>query len=180
MNLIKALKSEISRLAKKEVKSAVTPLKAEVIKLKKANADLKKQLADLQRETKALSKATTNTAPNATEATSAIRKVDVKSKQYVTGTGIRSIRNRLKLTQRQLAVLVGVSVQTIIHWEKKPGKLTFRGNTLPSILEVKGLGLRDCQKRLEDLAEKKVKKPAKKPAAKTTKKTAKKKANKKA
>ena len=48
-NLLKELKSEITRLAKKEVKAATTPMQKKTAALSKALAEKKREISDLKK-----------------------------------------------------------------------------------------------------------------------------------
>jgi predicted phage gp36 major capsid-like protein len=96
-NIAKALKAEISRISRKEVKSATGPITKANIDLKKIVADLKKRLAALEKENKRLlggvKRENRESPPTPSEET---------KKARITSTTIRSLRNRLGLSQADL------------------------------------------------------------------------------
>jgi len=63
--------------------------------------------------------------------------------------GLRSLRTRLGLSAPQLALLLGVSEQSIYNWESK--KATPRKEQLAAIIGMRGLGKREAQQRLDAL-----------------------------
>ncbi|MFA7054573.1 MAG: helix-turn-helix transcriptional regulator, partial [Kiritimatiellia bacterium] len=65
-----------------------------------------------------------------------------------TGPTVRGLRERLGLTQVELAKLVGVSGLTISKWEQAEGRITPRNRTLEALAKVKGMGKREAKKLL--------------------------------
>jgi DNA-binding transcriptional regulator YiaG len=65
---------------------------------------------------------------------------------WITAAGVRSMRKRLKLSQKAFADLAGVSLPTVALWEspKNKGKLNIRRKEVFNRLqEIKTMGLRD-------------------------------------
>ncbi|MEE0955532.1 MAG: helix-turn-helix domain-containing protein [Eubacterium sp.] len=54
--------------------------------------------------------------------------------EYITGEDIRTLRKRLHLTQKELAALLRVAKQTVVHWENSDARITG-----PAVLAVKVL-----------------------------------------
>ncbi len=137
-----SLKSEIQRLARREIKSSVTPIHASNVSLKKAVADLKKRMAVLEADTKRLisiqKPRDRQPALNPEEA----------GKVRITARSIKALRNKLGITQVEFAKLIGVSGINVNLMEHKEGRLKFRGDTLGNILAVRGMGKREAKKRL--------------------------------
>jgi transcriptional regulator with XRE-family HTH domain len=67
---------------------------------------------------------------------------------WVTGQGVRALRKKLKLTQAELAMLVGVSAQSVTTWEGKKGKLSLRPATLKEVLAVRTMGVGAARQKL--------------------------------
>jgi DNA-binding transcriptional regulator YiaG len=61
--------------------------------------------------------------------------------------GLRSLRTRLALSAKQLALLLGVSEQSVYNWDTK--KATPRKEQLAAIIGVRNLGKREAQQRLD-------------------------------
>ena len=64
---------------------------------------------------------------------------------------VRSQRNRLKLSAEDYGSLVGVSGQTIYHWEQ--GKSRPRRSQIAALAAVRGIGKREALRRLEMLGD---------------------------
>ena len=119
-NLMKELKSEISRLSRKEAKQIVAPVKKASANYRSLIAALRKQLDQLQSEVAALRRA----APKAEKVLAAAQ--EPHGRFWITGKGVRALRKRLGLTQAQFGKLAGVSVPTVIKWEGAKGKAPIR------------------------------------------------------
>jgi len=149
-NVAKALKEEISRISRKEAKSATGPIAKANIDLKKTVADLKGRLAALEKENKRLlggvKKEKPVSAPEASEET---------KKARITSTTIRSLRSRLGLSQADFGKLAGVTIGAVYLWESKEGPLNLRDKTKAAILSIKGMGAREAKEKLGKAEEKK-------------------------
>jgi len=132
-NVAKALREEITRLARKEIRASLLKSKSalalqhrEIAKLKAEVAALKRQVGGLERAAKKAEK-----APPIGAAPKRVRFVP---------KGLASTRKRLGLSAADLAKMMGVSTQTIYNWE--------RGVTRPGPEQVEKLaGLRGAGKR---------------------------------
>jgi len=120
-NIAKALKAEISRIGRKEAKSAISPIAKSNIALKKFVADLRGRVTALEKENKRLVAATKKV-----EAAIPPKPAAETSKARITSTTIRSLRNRLGLSQVGFAKLVGVTPYSVHLWENKDGPLSLR------------------------------------------------------
>lgn len=135
-NIMSVLKSEISRLARKEAKAVVSPVKKVSSTYRTLIAGLRKQLDALQREVSSLKRA----LPKAERALTA---TEPEGRFWITGKGVRAMRKRTGLTQAKFAKLVGVSVPTVVNWEKAKGKVEIRRKeTMARIQSLKGKGKR--------------------------------------
>ena len=119
-NMMTALKSEITRLARKEIKGELLPVKRVVIAQRGLIAGLRKQIDALQSEVAALRRA----APKAEKALAS--KTEPQGRFWISGKGVKTLRKRLGLTQAQFGKLVGVSVVTVVKWEAHKGKTPIR------------------------------------------------------
>lgn len=138
MNAMSVLKVEISRLAKKEAKAVVKPVQKASATDRSLIAGLRKQVASLQREVAMLKKA----IPAPEKALSA--KTEPEGRFWITGKGVRAMRKKVGLTQAKFAKLVGVSVPTVVNWEKAKGKVEIRRKeTMARIQGLKGKGKRE-------------------------------------
>ena len=141
-NIANVLKEEIQRLAKKEVKAAISSLKKDNATLKRTAADHKRRLAQLEKDNKFLLtqakklRETAGTPPN----------VDVE-KARITAKMIKSIRDRLGLSQAKLAKILGVSTNTVLLWEQKDGRLIFRNpDTKATIVSLRSMTKAEVEK----------------------------------
>lgn len=141
-NVMKELKAEISRIARSEINAALKPIKSVNANQRKYIADLRRQLNDLEKENKALARKLEK--PGAV-----VPKPEPEEdtrRAWITAAGIRSMRKRLKLSQKAFADLAGVSVPTVAKWEssKSTGKLNIRRKVVFNRLqEIKTMGVRD-------------------------------------
>ncbi len=119
-NVMQVLKSEISRLARKEAKQVVAPVKKAAANYRSLIAGLRKQIGVLQNEVAALKRV----APKAEKALAAAQ--EPQGRFWITGKGVKALRKRLGLTQALFGKLAGVSVPTVVNWEGSKGKAPVR------------------------------------------------------
>jgi DNA-binding transcriptional regulator YiaG len=133
------LKSEIARLAKKEVRAETKQLKQFAALQRSENAALKRRVSELELAFKRLGKvqATTTAVQPAIEAGPALR--------FRAG-GFASLRKKLNLTAAEMAKLLNVSPQSVYHWEI--GKSRPRASQLPAISAVRKMGKKEVTERL--------------------------------
>ena len=149
-----AFRDEIARLARKEIKSATDPLK--------------KQVKELKAQLRALKKvAASGNAPAATKP--AALKLPPKTEVEAARIGprwIKALRKRNKLSQQQLADLVGVSISAVGSWEY--GKAKPGGENKAKLVALRGMGKPEVKALVAGKAapKKPVKKAKKKPAKK--------------
>ena len=161
MNALSVLKAEISRLARKEAKQVVAPVQKASATYRRLIASLRKQVAALQMEVAMLKKAIP--APEK----ALVVKSEPEGRFWITGQGVRSMRKRTGLTQEKFGNLVGVSVPTVVNWEKAKGKVEIRRKeTMARIQSLKGKGKREVAAMLGEAGVKeKAEKMAKKVSA---------------
>ena len=119
-NILFALKSEISRLARKEAKQVVAPVQKASANYRGLIAGLRKQIVALQNEVAAIRRAT----PKADKAL--VGAQEPQGRFWITGKGVKALRMRLGLTQALFGKLAGVSVPTVVNWEGADGKVEIR------------------------------------------------------
>jgi DNA-binding transcriptional regulator YiaG len=132
------LKNEIARIARKEsradskqVKKASAQYRAEIAAMKRRIASLESALARL------LKQQTPTKTQVKQEASVALRfRVD----------GFASLRKKLGLTAHEMAHLIGVSAQSVYHWEA--GKSRPRASQLSAISEVRKLSKKEAWEKL--------------------------------
>jgi DNA-binding transcriptional regulator YiaG len=162
-NVVKVLKEEISRISRKEAKSAVNPIGKSHTTLKKVLTDLKRRVAALEKETKRLV-----AAAKKEKAASPKTVSEETTKARITSKGIRSLRSKLGLSQADFAKLLGATTHSVYLWEKKVGALKLRDKTKAALLSIRGLGAREAQEKLAH-GETKRKSGARRTATKTKK-----------
>lgn len=146
------MKEEISRIARKEAKQAVAPFHKPTADARRTFADLKRRVAALEKENKRM------TALLAEVLRLEPVVAPASSRNWISGKGVRSLRQKLSLSQEAFAKLVGVTPNAVWIWESKPGMLRMRDATKAAVMAVRGLGAREAKDRLA--AMKAVKKPA--------------------
>ena len=142
MNVMSVLKAEISRLAKKEAKQVVSPVKKASASYRGLIASLRKQVASLQKEVAMLKRA----APKADKVLAS--KTEPEGRFWITGKGVKAMRKKTGLTQERFGKLVGVSVPTVVNWEKAKGKLNLRKATAGALQALRGKGKREVAEML--------------------------------
>lgn len=144
-NLAAILKSEVTRLARKELRAETDALKKTVTAQRSEIAALKRRTADLEKSLKALTRLA-NKAGRGAQSTP--EEADTSSFRF-RAAGMASNRKRLGLSAEDFGLLVGASGQSIYLWER--GKAKPRQKNLAAIAALRGVGKREVAKRLEAL-----------------------------
>ncbi len=138
-NLVHALRNEITRLAKKEIKGQISALKAasakhrrDIAELKRVTTDLEKRLAPLEQQER--KRAKRPPPPELAEGTRFFPK------------GLKSHRARLGLSAEDYGLLAGVSGKMIYKYES--GKTKPRRAQVAKLVAVRDLGKREARRRL--------------------------------
>jgi len=138
-NFAQQLKAEISRLAKKEVRSDAQALKKASAQYRTDIAALKRRIATLEGVIKRLSKGQPAKAAKAEEGEdSPLLRFRV--------AGFAALRKKLGLSAADMGKLIGVSAQSVYHWET--GKTKPRASQLQAIAAVRKLGKREVAAKL--------------------------------
>ncbi len=137
------LKSEIARIARKEVRAETRALKKANAQYRTDIAALKRRLADAERAmarlAKGAGKAASKSGPAQAQASAA------KGLRFRVA-GFASLRKKLGLSAADMGKLLGVSPQSVYHWET--GKSRPRASQLAAIAAVRKLGKREVAARL--------------------------------
>lgn len=134
------LKSEITRLARKEVRAQIDSLRKANSVYRRDIAELKRQVAMLQRTVKGAAKA----RPDVSKGD------DAQTATRFVAKGLRSLRSRLGLSAADFGKLAGASGQSVYNWES--GK-TVPGKPQQAVLAgLRTLGKREALTRIESLA----------------------------
>lgn len=138
-NIASILKSEIARVARKEIRS-------ETVQLKKAVSAYRAQIAALKRRAQALEKALRSVSKRGgsktTEAEVADDRGSMSSFRF-SAKGLKSHRKRLGLSAHECGILLGASGQSIYKWED--GKARPRAKHLPAIAALRTLGKKQAE-----------------------------------
>jgi len=134
-NIASILKSEISRVARKEVRSETLALKKAIGAYRAEIAALKRRTQALEQELRRLGKSVPKAAPIVVDAQSS-------PKQRFSAKGLASQRKRLGLSADDIGLLVGASGQSVYNWEA--GKARPRAHNLPALAALRTLGKKDA------------------------------------
>jgi len=135
------IKSEIVRLAKREMRKTSVPLGRDVRLLKSTVSQLRKSVLSLERfaahQQKELSKREIRLEAPPEE---------IKNARFSPGL-IQSLRKRLGITQKELAILAGVTVGAAHLWET--GKFLPSGEKRGAIVALRKLRRREVRELLD-------------------------------
>ena len=138
-NIAQALKQEMSRISRKEIRAETQPLKAATARYRSDIAALKRQISALERHLKKTAKALGEQQQEEPEDQS-------KPSLRFSATRFASHRQRLGLSAREMGQLIGVSALSVYKWES--GKARPRARQLEAIAAVRRLGKREAAERL--------------------------------
>ena len=139
-NIASVLKEEIARVARKEVRSETETLKKTSGQYRSDIAALKRRVVALEKLVASLGK-TKPSAPKSPEQSSPMR---------YSAKGLIAQRQRLGLSGPEMALLLGVSAQTVYNWEA--GKSRPRQQQMMAIAAVREMGRREATTRLAEIA----------------------------
>ena len=132
------LKSEIARIAKKEVR-------AETQQLKKASAQYRSEIAALKRHIAVLEAAVKKIAKGQPKPVLKVEKESSTALRFRAG-GFATLRKKLDLSAEQMGKLIGVSAQSVYHWEAEKSRP--RASQLPSIAAARKLTKKEAWAKL--------------------------------
>ena len=136
------MREEIARLAKKEIRASVVPLKKEVTKLRLRVSQLEKRLNVLDREASRVIQ-----AENKKLGKLSAGEDEVKSAR-INGKWVQTLRQKLNVSQNELAQLLGISVSGVRTWEYDISKP--RGKNREALVALRKLGRRDVKRMLDE------------------------------
>ena len=142
-NIASILKDEISRVARKEVRSETAALKKAVSTYRAEIAALKRRAQALEQELRRLSKAGAGAEP------AAAADEPLQHALRFNAKGLASQRQRLGLSADDCGLLVGASGQSIYNWEA--GTVRPRAKHLAAIAALRHLGKKEAAARLASL-----------------------------
>jgi DNA-binding transcriptional regulator YiaG len=141
-NIAAILKSEISRVARKEVRAETTSTKKASSAHRTAIADLRKRVQALEQQLRRLAKGAPRAAPVANGQ-------QPSSAQRFSAKGLKSMRQRLGLSAQACGLLIGASSQSVYNWEE--GKARPQAKYLAGIASLRSIGKKEALARLEAL-----------------------------
>jgi DNA-binding transcriptional regulator YiaG len=139
-NIGTVLKSEISRVSRKELRGETQALKKAISQYRSQIADLKRRMSALEQQVRRAAKGSRNDAAPAGES-------EGGSNLRFSAKGLAAQRRRLGLSAASVARLLGVSALSIYKWES--GKTRPRAKQIEAIARLRGMGKREAMKRLE-------------------------------
>lgn len=140
-NIASLFKSEITRIARKEIRVEIQTFRKASAQYRSDIAALKRRLAEQDR---LISKLRKNMPAAASDG-----KAEEASNLRFRADGFASLRKKLGLSAADMGKLLGVSLQTIYHWEK--GQSKPRASQLQAISQVRRLGKRGAAARLAEV-----------------------------
>ena len=123
-NVMKELKAEIARLARKEINKELVQVRRLLASHRGRIAELGRQLTSVQKEAANWKKVSATVAP--VLVTPIQEGPEAQGRFWITSKGVKSLRKRLALTQIELGRLAEVTPQTIVNWEGAKGKVEIR------------------------------------------------------
>jgi transcriptional regulator with XRE-family HTH domain len=141
-NIALVLKSEIARIARKEVRGEIDALKKAARAYRTEIAALKRRALSLEQQVGRLAKTKTRAEP-AGESGGESRSLRFSAK------GLASQRRRLGLSAEDCGLLIGTSSQSVYNWEQ--GKARPRAVFMPAIAALRSLGKREALAQLATL-----------------------------
>jgi DNA-binding transcriptional regulator YiaG len=136
------IKSEVIRLAKKEIRAICLPLAHDVRHLKRIISELRKTVAPLK------------VLGSELQAQKAAELLKLQATPEEVGAArlspllIKKLRKRLGISQGDMAVLVGVSAGAVASWEY--GLAKPKGRNREALVALRKLGKREVKKLLAD------------------------------
>jgi len=146
-NMAVIFKQEISRLARREIRSQTQGLQKAAAQCRKDIAELKRRAAKLQAEVARLEREVRKgvTSP-VTEADTDVEGIRFNTKS------VGSQRKRLGISAADYATLIGVTAHTVYKWEH--GTSRPRKRQLAAIASLRSVGKKEVLARLQQLGKK--------------------------
>lgn len=142
-NIASILKTEISRLARKELRSSTQASK-------NAIADYRRQIADMKQRIKALEGQVAKLSKQGTKARSPEPAKEEGPNLRFRAEGFARNRQRLGLSAKEMGLLLDASPLSVYKWEK--GQAKPRAKHLQAIAALRTMGKREVTARLEELS----------------------------
>ena len=133
-NIATVFKSEISRVARKEVRS-------EILALRKAVGVQRAQIAELRRRSQTLEQQVSRLQKSSAKTIADVQPPETSGARRFSAKGLASQRRRLGISAADCGLLVGASSQSVYNWET--GKARPQAKHLSALGGLKALGKRD-------------------------------------
>jgi len=143
-NIAVALREEISRLARKEIRSQKESLRKASTQHRKQIAEMKGRVSELERKVGFLEKQMRREMP------SHVSEADAEGLRF-SAKGLRSNRKRLGLSAADYGMLIGVTGQTVYSWEREVSSP--RKQQLAILANLRRMGKKEARERLEQLTQ---------------------------
>lgn len=142
-DIAQVLKAEMRRLGRSEVLREFQPLRDQVLELRDQLRDQRKRIEGLEKQLK---------QARAAAPVPKLKAVDEESagRARLGPASIKRHRLRLKLSQRELGVLLGVNAQTVLQWEA--GRSAPRPLYRARLVQLRRMGQRAVRRLLEQSA----------------------------
>jgi len=148
-NVLPVLNDHIRRLASREARAHAGQIRKLATEFRREIAALKRLIKTLATRVMWLEKGSRNAAAASAGKSSGEGAQHVPEQTRFRADGLRSHRARLGISARDYGRLVGVSGLTVYNWES--GKSRPRRRQMAGLLNVRGLGKRDVERRLAEL-----------------------------
>ena len=144
-NIASLLKSEIARVARKEVRGETLHLKKAVSTYRSEIAALKRRAQALEQQLRRLDRRGAKAAPLANG-----HDEDASGQPFrFSAKGLASHRKRLGLSAHDCGLLIGASGQSVYKWEE--GEVRPRAKHMPAIAALRAMGKKEAAARLAEL-----------------------------
>ena len=150
-DIAELLGKEIGRLAKIKVREELESLTKQLKEIKQIVSEQNRRLTYFEKAIAKQAKQAGESESEAEAAPSEGYEISVKRPRSVrmTPAAVKSLRKRLKLSQRDMGLLMDVSANTVIRWEA--GKSAPREANREAFTQLKEMGLREVRAKLKEL-----------------------------
>lgn len=137
---VNQLKNEIARIARKESR-------ADSKQVKKSSAQYRAVIASLKRRISALETSVARLLRQQPKSLASNAPVEKQSLRFRAG-GFAALRKKLELNAAEMGKLIGVSAQSVSHWEQEKSRP--RSSQLSAIAAVRKLTKKQAQEALNN------------------------------
>ena len=145
-NIAAVFREEMTRLARKEVKAKTESMRKSIAQYRHDIASMKRRIAEQRKEIDFLKGREAKRIKSGPDP-----KASLNGNVRWSARSVRSQRKRLGLSAEDFGTLIGVSPQTVYNWEQ--GTSRARDAQFAAFRDVRGIGRREAQRRLEVLEE---------------------------